>query len=132
MRVNHSLVALSLAVSASAPASTVSGGWFEGRWGCTLDGRPTRMEWRIISVNSGGNNGDGTASNVAGAEMRGRLWDRDGPWRSLTRISSNQSEIRFRHQDGNLWYLRSGPPGQAQGHSTWQGKRYPFTCAKMG
>ena len=31
-----------------AAASQAPGAWYMGDWQCTLDGRPTRMSWRIV------------------------------------------------------------------------------------
>lgn len=112
-------------------ASTAAGGWYVGKWSCQLDGRPTRMEWRIVSVDYGGDNGDGTATSVAGAELRGRLWDRNGPWATLTRTASTSTTLSFRHADGNRWFLRSDDGRAATGYSTWDGNRYPFTCRRQ-
>jgi len=121
---------LSAFAGLDANASTAPGGWYLGKWSCQLDGRPTRMEWKIVSVDYGQDNGDGTATSVAGAELRGRLWDRNGPWATLTRIGGSTSTLSFRHADGNRWFLRRGGGNTASGYSTWQGTRYPFDCRR--
>ncbi len=121
--------ALLSAFTAGAEASTAPGGWYLGKWSCQLDGRPTRMEWRIVSVDYGEDNGE-TGTSVAGAELRGRLWDRNGPWARLTRSGSSASTLTFRHADGNRWFLRRGAGNTASGYSTWQGTRYPFDCRR--
>ena len=130
LRLLSCAVLLSAAAAQPASASTASGGWYLGKWSCQLDGRPTRMEWRIVSVDYGGDNGDGTATSAAGAELRGRLWDRNGPWATLTRIGSTGSTLSFRHADGNRWFLRLSGSNNASGYSTWQGTRYPFDCRR--
>jgi hypothetical protein len=121
------LSSLLILVSPSTPvsASTTSGGWYVGNWNCTLDGRPTRMNWKVVSVDYGG---EGTSE--AGAEMRGQFWDRDGPWVSLKRLSAGADWLRFKHADGNTWYLRKTSNKEAKGHSTWNGQKYPFNCVK--
>jgi hypothetical protein len=86
------------------------------------------MEWRIVNVDYGQDNGDGTATSAAGAELRGRFWDRNGPWATLTRIGSTTSTLSFRHADGNRWFLRLSDRRTAHGYSTWQGNRYAFDC----
>ncbi len=117
--------ALLSAFTTGAEAGTAPGGWYTGKWSCQLDGRPTRMEWRIVNVDYGG-----PGTSVAGAELRGRLWDRNGPWATLTRTGSTASTLTFRHADGNRWFLRRGGGNTASGYSTWQGNRYPFDCRK--
>lgn len=130
VRLASCAVLLSAFVAQNAQASTAPGGWYVGKWSCQLDGRPTKMEWRIVNVDYGGDNGDGTATSAAGAEIRGRLWDRDGPWAKLTRTGSTASTLSFRHADGNPWFLRTQDSRTAKGYSTWQGQRYPFECRR--
>lgn len=124
------ILAAMLLVPAPAAASTVAGGWYMGDWQCTLDGRPTRMTWRIVSVDYGSSDGE-VGTSVAGAERRGRLQDR-GSWANLTFQRATSTTLNFRHADGNNWFLRrsASSAGQAAGYSTWNGRRYPFSCTK--
>lgn len=131
MRAKWLFLAILAAPSAPAAASTVAGGWYMGDWRCTLDGRPTRMVWRVVSVDYGSSDGD-VGTSVAGAERRGRLQDR-GAWANLTFQRATSTTLNFRHQDGNNWFLRrnASAANQATGFSTWQGQRYPFSCTKV-
>ncbi|HYG48141.1 MAG TPA: DUF6006 family protein [Allosphingosinicella sp.] len=122
------LIAASFAGSAPAPASQVAGGWFMGEWRCTLDGRPTRIVWSAVSVDHGGSHGD-VGTSVAGAERRGRFWDR-GSWADLTFVRATSTTLNFRHADGNNWFLRRLSATQARGNSTWNGRPYPLACTK--
>ena len=114
--------------SAPAAAGTVAGGWYMGDWNCTLDGRPTRIVWRIVSVDYGSSDGD-IGTSVAGAERRGRFLD-GGSWANLTFVRATADTLNFRHADGNNWFLRKGAGNQAAGFSTWNRRRYPLTCTK--
>ena len=122
------LAAAAMAGGAPAGASQVAGGWYMGNWRCTLDGRPTRIVWDVVSVEHGGHHGD-HGTSVAGAERRGRFWDR-GSWVTLSFGRATSTALYFKHPDGNDWYLRRTSATQASGHSTWQGRRYPLACTK--
>lgn len=122
------LFAAGLAAGAPAAASQVAGGWYMGDWRCTLDGRPTRIVWDVVSVDHGSSHGD-VGTSVAGAELRGRFWDRG----AMVRLSfgrATSTALYFKHPDGNNWYLRRTSPTQATGYSTWEGRRYPLACTK--
>ena len=128
MRAGWPLVATLLAATTPASASTVAGGWFTGDWRCTLDGRQTRMVWRIVSVDQGSSDGE-VGTSVAGAEHRGRFLDR-GRWADLTFGRASSTTFNFKHADGNGWFLRRLSPTQARGNSTWNGRPYPLSCTK--
>ena len=122
------LFGAALAFSAPATASQVAGTWYMGDWRCTLDGRPTRIVWDVVSVDHGSNQGD-VGTSIAGAERRGRFWDR-GSWVTLSLGRATSTTLNFRHPDGNSWFLRRTSATQATGYSTWQGRRYPLACTK--
>ncbi|HEX8574368.1 MAG TPA: DUF6006 family protein [Allosphingosinicella sp.] len=128
MRIQWLLTAALLAATAPATASTVPGGWFIGDWRCTLDGRQTRMTWRIVSVDYGRTDGE-VGTSVAGAEYRGRFMD-GGTWTDLTYGRATSTTLNFRHSDGNAWFLRRISATQARGNSTWNGRPYPLSCTK--
>jgi len=117
-----------LAAATPATASTVAGGWYMGDWRCVLDGRQTRMVWRIVSVDHGSSDGE-TGTSIAGAERRGRFLDR-GAWSDLTFARATSTTLNFRHADGNGWFLRRLSATQARGNSTWNGRPYPLSCTK--
>lgn len=122
------LFAAALAGGGPARASQVGGGWYMGDWRCTLDGRPTRIVWDVVSVDRGGDDGD-VGTSVAVAERRGRFWDR-GSWAELSLGRATSTTVHFKHADGNNWYMRRASATQATGYSTWQGRRFPLSCTK--
>lgn len=122
------LIAAAFAGGAPAPASQVAGGWYMGDWRCTLDGRPTRIVWDVVSVDRGSSDGD-IGTSIAGAERRGRFWDR-GSWANLSLGRATSTTIHFKHADGNNWFLRRISATQARGNSTWNGRPYPLACTK--
>jgi hypothetical protein len=122
------LFAAAFAAGAPATAGQVAGTWYMGDWRCTLDGRPTRIVVDVVSVDHGSNHGD-VGTSVAGAEMRARFWDR-GTWVNLSLSRSTSTTFNFRHPDGNSWFLRKTSATQANGYSTWRGRRYPLACTK--
>lgn len=122
------LLAGVLAGGGPAAASQVAGGWYMGDWRCTLDGRPTRIVWDVVSVDHGASHGD-VGTSVAGAERRGRFWDR-GSWANLSLGRATSTTVHFKHADGNNWHLRRASATQATGYSTWEGRRYPLSCTK--
>ncbi|HEU0045143.1 DUF6006 family protein [Sphingomonas sp.] len=131
MRARWLLVAALLAAAPAFPstAGQVAGGWYMGDWRCTLDGRATRMVWDVVSVDHGSSHGD-TGTSVAGAERRGRFWDR-GSWAGLSLDRATSTTVHFKHADGNNWFLRRISATQARGNSTWNGRAYPLSCTKM-
>ena len=122
------IFAAALAASAPAGASQVAGRWFMGDWRCTLDGRPTRIVWNVVSVEHGEHHG-GHGTSVAGAEWRGRFFDR-GAWADLSFVRATSTTLNFKHADGNGWFLRRISATQARGNSTWNGRPYPLACTK--
>lgn len=122
------VLAAAFAGSGPAAASQVPGAWFMGEWRCTLDGRPTQMTWRVVSVDHGSSDGD-VGTSVAGAERRGRFLDR-GVWSDLTLTRASSTTLNFRHADGNGWFLRRLSATAARGNSTWNGRPYPLSCTR--
>jgi hypothetical protein len=122
------LIVAGLGGSGPAAASQVPGAWFMGDWRCILDGRPTQMVWRVVSVDHGSSDGE-VGTSVAGAERRGRFLDR-GVWSDLTFGRATSTTLNFRHSDGNGWFLRRLSATAARGNSTWNGRPYPLSCTK--
>lgn len=120
--------AAALAASAPAEASQVAGGWYMGDWRCTLDGRPTRIVFDVVSVEHREHQGH-SGTSVSGAERRGRFWDR-GAWANLSLERATSTSVHFKHADGNNWFLRRISATQARGNSTWNGRPYPLSCTK--
>ena len=120
--------AASLLVPPQAEASQVVSRWFNGNWQCRIDGRPAQMRWEVRSKTVQNCSG-GTCSQAQIAYYQGWFSDNGARFVPLTHVSSSTSTLTLRHADGNTWFLRySG--GRANGHTTWNGRRYPLSCSR--
>ncbi len=121
-----------LAPSGNAQASFAVTQWFFGNWDCTIDGRPAKMQWRVVDdtqVECDGN----VCSSSSGVKVVGRFSDNGGAWVPLAKQNSNRTDLRIRYLGGEQdnWFLRFNPQGQsASGWTTWRGNRYPLMCRK--
>ena len=116
-----------LASTVPSLASTASG-WWGGNWRCTIDGRPARMNWKI--VNAGNTSCDGDAcTQTSEVAWRGSFSDNGSRWVPLTRPRlGNLGGMYFNHADGNKWYLPKPSNNRSNGWTTWNGNRYPLSC----
>ncbi|CAN7313161.1 DUF6006 family protein [Variovorax sp. LjRoot290] len=119
-------LALCFALSGPALASTV-GGWWGGAWNCSIDGRPARMTWVPVNDTQTSCDGD-TCSSSAGARWKGKFSDNNSRWVALTHPESDGRGLRFRHADGNQWYLAKPSGNRTTGWTTWNHQRYPLSC----
>lgn len=126
-----SLVAIQagLMVSISpASASQVVGGWWDGWWRCTIDGRPARMVWRVVDDSQTTCNGN-VCSTSFGVRWGGQFSDNGSRFVPLTNPEvGQQGGLYFRHADGNRWYLPKPTANRTSGWTTWMGRRYPLVC----
>ena len=137
----RSLACVALALAAptavvlSTPANALTAANVnDGRWFCTLDGRPTAFDFKRETRSVYTDNGDGTTTVAAGGRVvdTGWFWDR-GNWVRLHDIRwTRDGDVWFKHPDGNQWHMSTvGRPGQGlNGYSTWNGKRYPLSCSR--
>jgi Family of unknown function (DUF6006) len=120
-------LALCLAVSGVATAGQVSG-WWGGKWNCTIDGRPARMNWVAVDDRQTTCDGD-VCTTSSGARWQGSFSDNGSRWVPLTNpLRGNQGGLYFRHADGNQWYLPQPSGNRTTGWTTWNGQRYPLVC----
>ena len=120
-------VAVCLAVSAPAVASTLAG-WWGGTWACSIDGRPAQMKWVAVS-DSQQTCSNGTCTQTSGVRWKGSFSDNGSRWVPLTDPrTGQQGGLFFRHADGNQWYLPKPVGNRTSGWTTWNGKRYPLSC----
>lgn len=124
------LAALAAASPGGAGASTMAGQWYHGEWSCRIDGRPARMSWRVVDDPRTVCHGDGTCTSTSGVAERGRFSDNGSRWVPLRRVSSDADTLVLRHADGNRWRLDAVGPRRAEGWTTWQGRRFPLSCAR--
>lgn len=120
--------AAALLAPANADASQVATGWYHGNWNCRIDGRPAQMRWEVRSKTVQSCRGN-ICSQYQTAYHQGWFSDNGARFVPLTYVSSTGSTLTLRHADGNTWFLRySG--GRANGHTTWNGRRYPLSCSR--
>ena len=123
---------LSLAcVRETAQASLTPTQWFFGNWNCSIDGRPTRMNWRVANdtqVDCAG----GVCTVVNGVKVVGRFSDSGSAWIPLKRTASTGTtlSIRYMGREQDNWFLRRTAARQADGWTTWRGSRYPLKCSQ--
>ena len=121
-----------LCASGVADASQTVGRWYHGMWTCRIDGRPARMEWKIVDAPTTSCR-DGVCSTAATVAERGRFSDNGSRWVPLTNpvvSGTSGNRLGFRHADGNAWYLYRRNARVANGQTTWNGQRYPLQCTR--
>jgi len=123
------VTAVVIASSQGAFAGQVATQFYHGKWSCTLDGRSTKMTWKVVSDTQSTCSQE-KCSVSHGAKSAGSFYDRNGPWVTLTLLSASTQSITFRHADGNKWYLARSGTKKMSGHSTWQGNQYPLSCSR--
>jgi hypothetical protein len=115
-------------------ASQVVSQWYFGRWDCTIDGRPSRMQWRVIDDPQTNCNGD-VCSSTSGVKVVGRFSDNGSAWVPLEKryLRGNDLGIRYLGREQDNWFLRyNSRTRQATGYTTWRNNRYPLLCQWVG
>jgi Family of unknown function (DUF6006) len=103
-------------------------GWWGGNWTCTIDGRPARMNWRVVDAGETSCDGD-TCSTTSAVAWKGSFSDNGSGWVPLTNPRrGDRGGLYFFHADGNKWYLPVPANNKSTGWTTWQGNRYPLSC----
>jgi hypothetical protein len=121
-------------VSSHAQAGLIASEWFFGLWDCNIDGRPAKMEWKVVNDPQTTCNGN-ICSTTSGVRLVGRFSDNGSAWVPLgKRFSSPQRQdlgIRYLGAEQDNWYLRYNSRTRiADGWTTWRGNRYPLQCRK--
>lgn len=131
------LAALTVGVSvfpSPGTASMVAREWYFGNWDCSIDGRPARMQWRVVDDPQTTCTGN-VCSTTSGVKVVGRFSDSGSAWVPLAKRWSNRAEIRIRYlgAEQDNWYLRYDRSARtATGWTTWRGNRYPLQCRFRG
>ncbi len=118
----------------NAQASQVPSQWYFGKWNCTIDGRPAKMQWLVVDDPQTTCSG-GVCSSSSGVKVVGRFSDNGSAWVPLaTRyLRGNDFGIRYLGAEQNNWMLRYQPSTKvAAGWTTWRGNRYPLQCSLQG
>ena len=117
-----------LACLAGSAHASMAGGWWGGKWKCTIDGRPARMNWAVVDAGESSCDGE-TCTTTSAVRWAGKFSDNGSQWVKLTNARpGNLGGLYFQHADGNRWYLAKPAGGKAQGWTTWQNRRYPLAC----
>jgi hypothetical protein len=127
-------IALSIASNPTLVMASQYGGatWFLGNWDCNIDGRPGRMQWKVVSTNDGSCNGN-VCTSSSGIALKGWISDNGQKWAPMGMKRSNQQEAFFHYKGGeqDTWYLRyDNSTRVASGNTTWHGNPYPLQCKK--
>jgi hypothetical protein len=125
------LLPLTLACSiGNAQASQVVSQWYFGKWDCSIDGRPAKMQWLVVDDPQTSCSED-TCSSSSGVKVVGRFSDNGGAWVPLDKryLRRNEFGIRYLGREQDNWLLRYNPSTKiANGWSTWRGNKYPLQC----
>jgi len=114
-----------------AGASQVASKWYFGIWDCRIDGRPARMQWRVVDDPQTRCDGN-VCSSTSGVKVVGRFSDHGSAWVPLGIRSDrgNTLGIRYLGAEQDNWSLRYNPSTRvAQGATTWHGQNYPLVCS---
>lgn len=114
-----------------ALASQAVSQWYFGKWNCTIDGRPAKMQWLVIDDPQTSCSG-GVCSSSSGVKVIGRFSDNGSAWVPLSKryLQGNEFGIRYLGQEQDNWMLRYTPKSKiASGWTTWRGNRYPLQCS---
>src|SRR3954452_22794890 len=120
-------IAATICVSNQTMAGMVATEWYFGSWRCSIDGRPSEMQWRVVNNPQMSCHGD-VCSQSSGVKIVGSFSDRGSRWVPLERLSSSSDRLYMRHADGNRWMLQLVSQNRAEGYTTWEGRRYPLLC----
>jgi Family of unknown function (DUF6006) len=118
----------------NAQASQVLSQWYFGKWNCTIDGRPAKMQWLVVDDPQTTCSGD-VCSSSSGVKVVGRFSDNGSAWVPLSKryLRGNEFGIRYLGAEQNNWMLRYQPSTKvAAGWTTWRGNRYPLQCSLQG
>jgi hypothetical protein len=115
-------------------ASQVLSQWYFGKWDCSIDGRPSKMQWRVVDDSQTSCNGD-ICSTSSGVKVVGRFSDNGTAWVPLTKryLNGNNFGIRYLGKEQDNWFLKYQSSNKtATGYTTWRGNRYPLQCQWTG
>ncbi len=112
-------------------ASQVVSQWYLGKWNCSIDGRPAKMQWLVVDDTQTSCSGD-VCSSSSGVKVVGRFSDNGSAWVPLSKryLQGNEFGIRYLGKEQDNWLLRYNPQAKvANGWTTWRDNRYPLQCS---
>jgi hypothetical protein len=117
----------------SAHASQAASQWYFGNWNdCKIDGRPAKMQWKVVDDSQTQCDGN-ICQSTSGVKVVGRFSDNGGNWvpLSVRYNRTNEVGIRYLGREQDNWVLRYNPNSRvATGYTTWRGNRYPLSCRR--
>ncbi len=128
------LVLLSIS-SVNVQASTSSlPSWASGDLNCKIDGRPARMNWRVVDDPQTECDGN-VCSTTSAVKTVGNFSDNGGGWVPLGMTGVTNGgltlNIRYLGAEQDNWQLTQNNYTEvATGWTTWRGNRYPLSCWK--
>ncbi|NJR32921.1 MAG: hypothetical protein HC778_09120 [Chamaesiphon sp. CSU_1_12] len=125
------LLPLTLSLGISAQASQVPSQWYFGKWDCSIDRRPAKMQWLVVDDPQTSCSG-GVCSSSSGVKVVGRFSDNGSAWVPLSKnyVRGNDFGIRYQGAEPDNWFLRYNPSTKvASGWTTWRNNKYPLQCA---
>ena len=128
--VKLALLPLTLSFSIGAQASQVPSQWYFGKWDCSIDGRPAKMQWLVVDDPQTSCSGN-VCSSSSGVKVVGRFSDNGSAWVPLGKnyIRGNDFGIRYQGAEPDNWFLRYNPSTKvASGWTTWRNHKYPLQC----
>jgi hypothetical protein len=132
--ISLALLPWGILIPSNAQASQVVSQWYFGRWNCSIDGRPSQMQWRVVDDPQTSCSGD-VCSTTSGVKVVGRFSDNGSAWVPLEKryLRGNDFGIRYLGREPDNWFLRYNSSNrQAIGYTTWRGNRYPLQCRRIG
>ncbi len=114
----------------AAQASQVVSQWYFGKWNCSIDGRPAKMQWLVVDDPHTSCSGD-VCSSSSGVKVVGRFSDNGSAWVPLSQryLRGNDFGIRYLGTEQDNWMLHYQPKNKiADGWTTWRRNRYPLQC----
>lgn len=129
-----SLLGLStLALNVFASTSSLPS-WISGNTNCRIDGRPAKMNWKVVDDPQTTCEGN-ICTSTSGVKTVGSFSDNGGPWTPLAMQGLSNAgktmNIRYLGAEQDNWQLTyDANTEMANGWTTWRGKHYPLACWK--
>jgi hypothetical protein len=128
--VKLAIIPLTLSFGIAAQASQVQSQWYFGKWDCSIDGRPAKMQWLVVDDPQTSCSGN-VCSSSSGVKVVGRFSDNGSAWVPLSKnyLRGNDFGIRYQGAEPDNWFLRYTPSTKvASGWTTWRNQKYPLQC----
>jgi Family of unknown function (DUF6006) len=127
-------IALSISSNPTLVMASQYGGetWFLGNWDCNINGRPGRMQWKVVSTSDGSCNGN-SCTTSSGVNLKGWISNNGQKWAPLGMDRSSEQEAFFHYKghEQEISILRYDKSTRVvDGRILWNGNLYPLQCNK--